>query len=134
MQIDALVTLEEVVRTLEAGVLDIAVEVAEADSVEDVVAVSTRIAEDEATWEVEETVVLDGVTSLDSGLDDVAGALDAAIEDDEDGVLAGATEDDEDGLGRTSDDDGDEVLNGATGDDADTALQFPKPDWQPVPQ
>jgi hypothetical protein len=128
------VTLEEVVRTLEAGVLDISVEVAEADSVEDVVAVSTRTAEDEVAWEVEETVVLDGVTSLDSGLDNVGGALDAAIEDDEDGLLAGATADDEDVLGRTTDDDEDEVLDGATEDDADTALQFPKPGWQPVPQ
>jgi hypothetical protein len=134
MQIEALVTLEEVVRTLEAGVLDISVEVAEADSVEDVVAVSTRTAEDEVAWEVEETVVLDGVTSLDSGLDNVGEALDAAIEDDEDGLLAGATADDEDVLGRTTDDDEDEVLDGATEDDADTALQFPKPGWQPVPQ
>jgi hypothetical protein len=134
VQLEALVTLEDVVRTLGAGVLDISVEDDEAGSIEDVLAASTSIAEDEAAWEVEETVVLDGVTSLDSALDDVTGALDGAVGDDDDGVLDGATEDDEEVTGRATEDDEDGVLDGATEDDADTALQFPKSGWQPVPQ
>jgi hypothetical protein len=134
VQLDALVTLEKVGKTLEAGVLKISVADDVAGSVEDVLVVSTSTTEDEAACEVEETVVVDGVTSLGSALDDVTGALDGAIEDDEMRVLAGATEDDEDEPGRTSEDDEDGVLEGAIEDDADAALQFPKPDWHPVPQ
>jgi hypothetical protein len=100
-----------------------------------VVAVSTSTAESEVAAESVDTVVLDGATSLDSAVDDMIGVLDGAIGDDEEGVLDGMTGDDEDEvLDDATGEENDEVLLGATKEDEDTALQFPKPGWQPVPQ